>query len=386
MPREVYQDFGQGGAKFDAGISGLVASGAQRLPRLYDSFSGQFGEALLQESQFFTRIQVVEDYSLFSGRNAFGDETVWTTILYHRASDSTTYINDYVEAANAVGELAIATKADLNLWPSGEKILLPTTIGGEGIGSAYVSDLSRSGWVTGGLLLASGKQVGYVANMHSGEFRDLPYPGQLVNDHGQAVLTRSGEFISATPWKFNFWDGEALTERQAQLGFKSPYLGTEISFNNHGQIVHALELDDDGRIVQVAVNPDDGDPFVESWKVVIGLPLLISGDYDASGSVAQADLDVVLSAWGLDARPTAWVHDTGFFDVDGRVEQSDLDRVLLRWGATDGVPVVGSVSTESLGVPEPTAIVLASMVMTCGLLSASAKKWKLSTLRVPTTC
>jgi glucose/arabinose dehydrogenase len=54
------------------------------------------------------------------------------------------------------------------------------------------------------------------------------------------------------------------------------------------------------------------------------------GDYTGEGAVDQADLDLVLLAWGQAAaeRPPDWETDLPL----GRIDQRELDRVLLNWG------------------------------------------------------
>ena len=75
----------------------------------------------------------------------------------------------------------------------------------------------------------------------------------------------------------------------------------------------------------------------------------ITGDYNGSGQVEQADLDLVLQNWGRDTDtagiPLAWVNDL----PQGQVEQSELDKVLQNWGATSAPDFSGT------DVPEPAA-------------------------------
>jgi hypothetical protein len=61
---------------------------------------------------------------------------------------------------------------------------------------------------------------------------------------------------------------------------------------------------------------------------VIGVP----GDYNGSGLVEQADLDLVLGNWGRSAAnvPATWINDL----PSGIVDQSELDGVLSNWGAS----------------------------------------------------
>jgi hypothetical protein len=58
------------------------------------------------------------------------------------------------------------------------------------------------------------------------------------------------------------------------------------------------------------------------------------GDYNASGQVEQADLDLVLLNWGqaTPPPPAGWTNDL----PSGNVDQAELDGVLLNWGNTGG--------------------------------------------------
>jgi hypothetical protein len=59
------------------------------------------------------------------------------------------------------------------------------------------------------------------------------------------------------------------------------------------------------------------------------LPML-PGDYNGSGLVEQADLDLVLTNWGRSATPPPanWIHDL----PTGAIDQGELDAVLINWG------------------------------------------------------
>jgi hypothetical protein len=78
----------------------------------------------------------------------------------------------------------------------------------------------------------------------------------------------------------------------------------------------------------------------------------ISGDYNGSGLVEQADLDLVLGNWGADGTvpPPTWINDppTGFID------QEELDGVLGNWGSMSG----GGSLASAASVPEPTTLML----------------------------
>jgi hypothetical protein len=83
---------------------------------------------------------------------------------------------------------------------------------------------------------------------------------------------------------------------------------------------------------------------------------LLPGDYNASGLVEQADLDLVLTNWGADAAapPDGWVQDL----PSGIIDQGELDSVLAGWGSTPASALAAAT------VPEPSSVILLSL---CGL-------------------
>jgi hypothetical protein len=86
----------------------------------------------------------------------------------------------------------------------------------------------------------------------------------------------------------------------------------------------------------------------------------VAGDYNNSGTVEQADLDLVLLNWGQAETPNGWVNDL----PEGNVDQAELDGVLLNWG--------NSAEVAAASVPEPTTwamgLVLFAAAMTAALV------------------
>lgn len=81
----------------------------------------------------------------------------------------------------------------------------------------------------------------------------------------------------------------------------------------------------------------------------------LDGDYDGSGFVSQADLDLVLLNWGDSVVPAEWVATQQF---DGQlVSQNELDGVLLNWGS--GQPPTAAVLPE----PSTAGLLLAALGM-----------------------
>ncbi|MEO1495522.1 MAG: PEP-CTERM sorting domain-containing protein [Planctomycetota bacterium] len=112
---------------------------------------------------------------------------------------------------------------------------------------------------------------------------------------------------------------------QVQLGtetspdiFEEPFLGGAIFWD-------AAAIRDEG-------------PFV---------PGFIPGDFDNDGVVLNSDLNLLLDNWGATEQPEGWINS---FTPDPGVNNNELNALLNTWG--EGVPAA---------VPEPTAVVLASL-------------------------
>ena len=89
---------------------------------------------------------------------------------------------------------------------------------------------------------------------------------------------------------------------------------------------------------------------------------LYPGDYDASGMVEQADLELVLMNWGNDLfNPYAagWINDIPV----GSVDQDELDAVLLDWGNSVRALGIGS-------VPEPGTAIMVTIALTVLLIAS----------------
>jgi hypothetical protein len=78
---------------------------------------------------------------------------------------------------------------------------------------------------------------------------------------------------------------------------------------------------------------------------------LLEGDYNGSGTVEQADLDLVLLNWGAvtTTPPAGWLNNP----PSGLIDQQELDAVLLNWGTTSA-----SAATAMSAVPEASTLLL----------------------------
>ncbi len=95
--------------------------------------------------------------------------------------------------------------------------------------------------------------------------------------------------------------------------------------------------------------------------VALGGPVI--GDYNASGSVEQGDLDLVLQNWGgvASGLPVAWANGR---PTSGIVDQSELDAVLQNWGAT------AAPNDRGRHLPEP---VTGAVVLAIGIMSGCSR-------------
>jgi hypothetical protein len=98
----------------------------------------------------------------------------------------------------------------------------------------------------------------------------------------------------------------------------------------------------------------------EPYRVLLEvLDTFLIGDYDGSGQVEQADLDLVLLNWGQPVLvpPEGWTTDL----PEGTIDQSELDRVLLNWGHS-------TARSATATVPEPSGTILGLLVLSLVLM------------------
>ena len=105
----------------------------------------------------------------------------------------------------------------------------------------------------------------------------------------------------------------------------------------------------------------NADSVVLTAGAVVGL----AGDYNNSGQVEQADLDLVLLNWGApaDPPPAGWIND---LPTPESIDQDELDGVLLNWGNS-------SAASAQAAVPEPSTLALALLSL-CGLAFSMRKR------------
>jgi hypothetical protein len=176
-------------------------------------------------------------------------------------------------------------------------------------------------------------------SLDAGSARNIPWG--MADPLGSAawngaVLLFSGTFSPGTTPAF-FGSGE-----QSAAGVVLTSVGSETIF---------------GAYVDAAIST----VVRNNLTTMMGIP----GDYNDSGLVEQADLDLVLGNWGANAAsvPPAWSNDL----PAGFIDQDELDGVLGNWGANaPAVGAAGALGSSSLrsaqGVPEPSTLLLSAAV------------------------
>jgi hypothetical protein len=115
-----------------------------------------------------------------------------------------------------------------------------------------------------------------------------------------------------------------------------------------GEVASSISTDGLGNIFV------SGQSFHGYWFAL--LRESIPGDYNGSGTVEQADLDLVLLNWGKDrsSPPAGW---TASLPI-GAIDQQELDAVLLNWGNAAGAVSIAA-------IPEPSGTLLALVCLAC---------------------
>jgi hypothetical protein len=195
--------------------------------------------------------------------------------------------------------------------------------------------------------------------------------------------TLSGTFVSSDPFEFlptsvPYGGGNGSVTANMTLmttGGDSLTVGTLVSFPQPWRIVNVgsgsftftggsgifAGATGGGNVDMTLTFP--GPPPVSSgavdaiWTGSITLPPPpLPGDYNANGTVEQADLDLALLNWGspFDTLPDTWVAQR---PTAGSVDQAELDAVLLHWGNT----AAGFAS--SAAIPEPSSAIFAIVLI-----------------------
>jgi hypothetical protein len=201
-------------------------------------------------------------------------------------------------------------------------------------------------------------------------------PLEVLPESFRAPDTILGLFDSGGAQMFHNDDAGGFDEAEVDPALSAiasdfPFFITENDHNIFGSALHA-EIPFDGTYYLGATGFGD-EAFAGNHTEAGRYALLVSvvpapslgGDYNGSGLVEQADLDLVLSSWGQDGSvnvPPTWTNDL----PAGLIDQGELDRVLSNWGGS------AAGRTTAAAVPEPaTAMALLTALTAIGVVRMS---------------
>jgi hypothetical protein len=180
-----------------------------------------------------------------------------------------------------------------------------------------------------------------------------------VSDDGQIVIG-----VSGPPFAFERAGVGYTYDLGGAANLRAFYWTEAAGMQDLTQLLEGAGADLEGDVINAALGMSGDGEWIHGVTTVpdpdfpefpLPVPVLMSltytpadvlaGDYNGSGLVEQADLDLVLLNWGQAAAsvPGDW--------VSGSVDQEELDGVLLNWGLSAPASV-GAV------VPEPAAWLL----------------------------
>jgi hypothetical protein len=234
-----------------------------------------------------------------------------------------------------------------------------------------VDDNDFTQLVSGSFAVGEGVEGDFTFNFHTDDgfamriFHEGPAAGEdlvtvpFTKVGSQGILTSAGEVA------FPHNTGDSNVQAAVNLA-EGTYSFEMLWYENDG-----------GAFAEVSTAMGDfvDDPTAATWLLLgdtSGLALAdglgtgpsavpgILGDYNASGTVEQADLDLVLLNWGEtldDPAALGWTNDL----PSGLIDQEELDKVLLNWGNTAAL--------TSASVPEPGTLALVLVGSMVGALA-----------------
>ncbi len=263
---------------------------------------------------------------------------------------------DYGRAINDAGFVAGQnqdTKATLFTAGGAETILLAGT--SEAGDNSVAYDLNESNDVVGENITDNSS---FIYDGTTGGVTFIPQIGtgnrmfaKAINEDGDAVGQGdrdTGLSGQARGFLYDASEGTSLI-----LEDRTVYTGSDtVGLSDWLELGTAWGINDDGWIVGQGERRFDGNGFPNQRAYLLIPEDFGTGDYNASGQVEQADLDLVLQNWGDDTTavgiPAGWINDQPV----GLVDQAELDKVLLNWGATSAPSFTGGT------VPEPATLML----------------------------
>jgi hypothetical protein len=314
------------------------------------TFAAQLGDQvglgfnLVNEAEFHTLIGKVE-----FNVNASGEErlTVWLDPTGVEAgADSTMVTSDVVSGLDEfAGNLELYLDVDVGSPVWWDDVAVGTTW--EDAATVNVPRLDlRINTDTGRAQLMNNTAVDIPVN-----FLELQSARNSLNVSGWSSLADQG--LDAGAWQENVPSIGRLTETNFTGSSVLPAgqtwrLGNPFTPRRAEDIV-ARAGSEDGLLNLINV------------EYVTGMDELL-GDYNASGLVEQADLDLVLLNWGQSATPPPanWTNDLPM----GTIDQAELDKVLLGWGNSAALA-----GLSASAVPEPAG--LATTVLCASILATA---------------
>ena len=259
------------------------------------------------------------------------------------------------------GGISISRKdATFEVWfkpdslAGGDQVIFE--VGGAGNGS-YISlqDDVLSLFVNGQIdntsastTLASSDWTQVVAVIHNTFSAGAPSVDDFVELYVNGQLVSS----SASLVDLNDWAGG----NQAGIGQEGGNLAADGPIDTTNDVLNSVDFDFAGLIASVEyfVGALDATTILDRYLAITTAVSQLAGDYNASGSVEQGDLDLVLNNWG-GPRTAGFVANADGFATDN-VDQEELDRVLNNWGSSSAP------SFNGVNVPEPAALSLLGLI------------------------
>ncbi|MEM1026667.1 MAG: glycosyl hydrolase [Planctomycetota bacterium] len=253
---------------------------------------------------------------------AGGDAVIPDELFIHRVDTDTFELGYYVN-----GIRSVITTRDVGNTAIGDAVGFYADIRSGGRRGA-LDDLTliqpEGGPLTAGLLDIQGD-----LHLNAGSVLEIDLFDEGLSDH----LDIARQFIA---------NGDLAV---SYAGFSSMEEGASYDLFDFASISGAF-----GDIVLPALS--DGLLWDTSALLTEGILAVVSavalpGDFDGDGLVAQGDLNLVLSHWGVDTSisgiPSGWINEL----PDGPVDQAELNAVLSNWGAAAAPSFGGS------AIPEP---------------------------------
>ncbi|MEO0515620.1 MAG: DUF3466 family protein [Planctomycetota bacterium] len=275
--------------------------------------------------------------------------------------DTTTLTDrDFGRAINNLGQVAGSnedSKATLFAGASETVLLAGTAFASE---PSVASDLNELGQVT---VNATTSNAAFVYSTTDASVTTIPQIGTGgrmkalgINESGDVVGVgdrNSGLSGQARGFFYDASTGTSVILEDRLIDNSVPVIS---GLGDWERLRSAWAVNDSGWIVGEGERRFDGENFPSNRAYLLIPTDFGTGDYNASGSVEQGDLNLVLNNWGTDTTgniPPGWINDL----PSGAIDQAELNKVLNNWGASTPAPQLAK------PIPEPglAAIALATL-------------------------